>query len=235
MRFNPTLTLCAALFVLVLTNNSEAQTDSSRRTSSNAKLQGNFFSRVQSATTTMRQPAQIDMRTPSQPISAEDSSSTPRKLAPAIHNANFVVRGDFEPTNPTANEQVSSNSVPPPIAFSEISLDQPHVASRVFIDSSNVFVTTMTAPSHPAQFAQNVFAQPMPRRSFFGIDEDQCCDEWEGFSGCGGLKADPGHYGVKWLRGKDACERDKACRSQSHRDKKDCKKNCRQTKCPCCD
>ncbi len=45
----------------------------------------------------------------------------------------------------------------------------------------------------------------------FGVASDQCCDEWQNFSRCGGLKSNPGHYGVKWLRSHDSCEQCHSC------------------------
>ena len=48
-----------------------------------------------------------------------------------------------------------------------------------------------------------------------GLSNCECCDEWAGLCkfkdldfecGCGGLKANPGHYGIKSLRGCDNCE-----------------------------
>jgi hypothetical protein len=54
---------------------------------------------------------------------------------------------------------------------------------------------------------------------FFGIDRESCCDEWAGLCGCGGLKANPGHWGQPWIRGCDACE-EKCCPGKhSHRRK----------------
>lgn len=50
------------------------------------------------------------------------------------------------------------------------------------------------------------FARPGGRTSAFGISADQCCNEWENFSRCGGLKANPGNCGIKWLRSNDDCE-----------------------------
>lgn len=42
-------------------------------------------------------------------------------------------------------------------------------------------------------------------QAMFGIDPECTCDEWEGFCGCCGLKAGPGHLGIPWLRGNDPC------------------------------
>ncbi len=42
--------------------------------------------------------------------------------------------------------------------------------------------------------------------NFFGVDRLACCDEWCGFCNCGGLKANPGHLGLPWLRSKENCD-----------------------------
>lgn len=39
-----------------------------------------------------------------------------------------------------------------------------------------------------------------------GFGACDCCDEWENFGACGGLKANPGHLGIPWLRSKDDCD-----------------------------
>lgn len=52
-------------------------------------------------------------------------------------------------------------------------------------------------------------------RDLFGVDEDNCCDEWSKFGNfkdlkykgnCGGLKANKGHLGISWLRSADGGE-----------------------------
>lgn len=46
-----------------------------------------------------------------------------------------------------------------------------------------------------------------PNSNFFGVDRNQCCDEWAGHCNCsGGLKTNPGHLGIPWLRGKEPCD-----------------------------
>ena len=44
------------------------------------------------------------------------------------------------------------------------------------------------------------------RANYFGVDRHQCCDEWDGFGKCGGLKANPGHWGIPGLRSKENCD-----------------------------
>ena len=48
--------------------------------------------------------------------------------------------------------------------------------------------------------------------TFFGIDRRTCCDEWAGFCNCsGGLKVNPGHLGIPWLRSKGNCDSATGC------------------------
>jgi len=43
--------------------------------------------------------------------------------------------------------------------------------------------------------------------NFFGVDRNSCCDEWAGYANCsGGLKHNPGHYGIPFLRSKENCD-----------------------------
>lgn len=63
----------------------------------------------------------------------------------------------------------------------------------------------------------NLFAE-VKNVNFFGVDRDQCCDEWAGMCdckspkydcGCGGLKSNKGHLGIFWLKrkyGGDGCD-----------------------------
>ena len=57
-------------------------------------------------------------------------------------------------------------------------------------------------------------------KDFFGVDKDDCCDEWSKFCkfkdmkfkcGCGGLKANKGHLGIRWLKSGDAGEDCNSC------------------------
>jgi len=51
--------------------------------------------------------------------------------------------------------------------------------------------------------------------NFFGVDRNECCDEWSGLCACkslkygcncGGLKANKGHLGIPWLKSKFGAE-----------------------------
>lgn len=71
--------------------------------------------------------------------------------------------------------------------------------------------TLQPTPAHAFQYQATVESPSSTRANIFGIDEDQCCDEWENFTACGGLKTNPGHYGIPWLTGKDNCEAANGC------------------------
>lgn len=64
--------------------------------------------------------------------------------------------------------------------------------------------------------------------NFFGVDRNSCCDEWAGYAVCsGGLKQNPGHYGIPFLRSKDSCDPHttlggKRCGCRSCQPKKTC-------------
>jgi hypothetical protein len=60
------------------------------------------------------------------------------------------------------------------------------------------------------------------QRFFFGVDPSTCCDEWDLFAGCGGLKANPGHWGRPWIRAADdVCMECRYCRcKKNHRERK---------------
>jgi len=78
--------------------------------------------------------------------------------------------------------------------------------------------------------------------NYFGVDRNDCCDEWSGmclgkslkFGGsCGGLKANKGHLGIGWLRsgyGGEDCDYckggccEKGCSGKKHSLMKSCLK-----------
>jgi len=70
--------------------------------------------------------------------------------------------------------------------------------------------------------------------NFFGVDRDECCDEWSGLCrgkspkygcGCGGLKANSGHLGIGWLRSGYGGEDCDYCKGGC------CEKGCSGKKC----
>lgn len=99
------------------------------------------------------------------------------------------------------------------------------MAPRATVRSQPIRVAQQTLIEHPAtrqqMVQQPVEVQSIPQQSYefyqapinavqnhfiFGVDRHSCCDEWSGFCNCGGLKLNPGHLGLKWLRGDDPCE-----------------------------
>ncbi|MDA7878917.1 NF038122 family metalloprotease [bacterium] len=58
--------------------------------------------------------------------------------------------------------------------------------------------------------------------------------EWENFTACGGLKTNPGHYGIPWLTGKDNCEAPRGCGCGLRRSSLGCGTSaCRSTSIEC--
>lgn len=119
-------------------------------------------------------------------------------------------------------------------------LSAPSVGSQQSVDNSNtIFSDSHPTPfdRFPLRDQYQVFENPanfMPVNyhsrginipssdGIFRVHSSDCCDEWADFCGCkdldygcscGGLKANPGHLGLKWLRSKDACDRTESCRS----------------------
>lgn len=80
---------------------------------------------------------------------------------------------------------------------------------------------------------QSMAYLPQPRKAYYlPINEADVCDEWDGFSACGGLKAYPGHWGIRCLTGCDPCEA-KPCDCHACRSKHGCKG--KKGKCADCD
>ena len=93
-------------------------------------------------------------------------------------------------------------------------------------------------------------------QNLFG-DRKRCCDEWAGFCrikelsygcNCGGLKSNPGHLGISWLRSRDAgedcdycnggcCEKGESCFKRNAKKRcsvfTDAFKKCSRSKCGC--
>lgn len=64
--------------------------------------------------------------------------------------------------------------------------------------------------------------------NFFGVNREECCDEWYGFCNCGGLKFNQGHLGVRNLRSNEPCEQ---CGQRIHR--QSCRSRAAQPDCGC--
>ena len=108
-----------------------------------------------------------------------------------------------------------------------------HVVGTFSIDShSQVTVaqeTTEITPHYHAEYVEGQNHQgsvitedhlfpEVKNVNFFGVDRNECCDEWAGLCNCkspkyrcncGGLKANKGHLGIPWLKrkyGGDGCD-----------------------------
>ncbi|MDA7905695.1 hypothetical protein N9B43_02255 [Mariniblastus sp.] len=118
------------------------------------------------------------------------------------------------------------------------------VAATFETTSSNDFALSRTfakrspilqpSPANTIEFQTIAESPSSTRTNIFGIDEDQCCDEWENFTACGGLKTNPGHYGIPWLTGKDNCEAPRGCGCGLRRSSLGCGTSaCRSTSIEC--
>ena len=92
-------------------------------------------------------------------------------------------------------------------------------------------VTAAVEPGYsPQVIVETCSAVEIRNHCFFGVDADTCCDEWDGFCNCGGLKAHPGHYGQKWLVGHDdpcAAKKHHCHRKHCHHERNG-RKNCQE-------
>lgn len=143
---------------------------------------------------------------------AQDRSTQPPNLNPtvdssAFHSATFETQPASNPYHAPANAYINP-------------ADQ-------FYGDGRALQTQPDQPQHmyqaPATLAYESTHVPM-NRNFFGLtNEDCCCDEWNGFIPCGGLKAKPGHYGQPFIVGCDPCEppcgRCSKCLVEHHRNK----------------
>ena len=108
------------------------------------------------------------------------------------------------------NSNQDSGSVQPLMEFPNNSRSQVPAHFTSYANQPNT-QPTFAPPAYAESYAEYV----EPRRYFFGVDPDTCCDEWDGFVDCGGLKANPGHLGRKWLASKDACDRTVRCNQKN--------------------
>jgi hypothetical protein len=129
----------------------------------------------------------------------------------------FVAAGDALPLpfeNDSAIEVENGAAFEPPPQVS-VTPQAPLVATSV----PDCDVCRGTVVTDPSLFPE------VKNVNFFGVDREACCDEWSRFCDCktpnygckcGGLKSNPGHLGIAWLRNKfgaDACESCESCRS----------------------
>jgi hypothetical protein len=92
----------------------------------------------------------------------------------------------------------------------------PRVAEIIIVDSPPQVTDPAVAP-------QTTYLGSPRKAYYLPINEADVCDEWKGFVACGGLKAYPGHWGIRCLTGCDPCEK-KPCDCHACRWKHGCKK-----------
>ncbi|MGY8749888.1 MAG: hypothetical protein ACKVHR_17745 [Pirellulales bacterium] len=131
--------------------------------------------------------------------------------ATPTQNLNQAIQIDAPKSNPPlyALPTISSNRTNDlvPATF-ESPTSNDFGLSRTFNNSRSI---TQFPPTNTYEFQTVVESPSSTRTNIFGIDEDQCCDEWANFTACGGLKTNPGHYGIPRLTGKDNCEAPRGC------------------------
>jgi len=136
-------------------------------------------------------------------------------------------------SQPVAEQRFNENTVeqapvrPDPVSLDEIMMSQRVNSWEQQRPSTMRNVGDHFSPGGEPFAIRGIAGNP----TFFGVDRHTCCDEWEGFSNCGGLKANPGHLGIPWLRSKENCDSATGCLGK-HRSRKtanscDCAR-CRQ-------
>ncbi len=123
--------------------------------------------------------------------------------------------------NETFSDTVSPGTLGPNVVGTFPIETHPRVDVATGIDE-------ITAPYQPDVFngqvyddavisADNLFPE-VKNVNYFGVDPDECCDEWSGLypckspkyrCNCGGLKSNKGHLGIFWLKrryGGDGCD-----------------------------
>jgi hypothetical protein len=201
-----------------------------------------------------------------------DASTSPRRFAPTINSAAFVVpvQGQVAPPRPVDSQQfvqptvVQPQNIEPqadssyftvPQAQIDVPRPQPSMSTIPATDyyngtsNANEFKSIYDSPK-TIEFSNSNYGnglvalgsstsfQKTPARehygNLFGMDPSESCDEWNGFCnykdldqvcGCGGLKVNPGHLGLKWLRSKDACDQTERCGDRR------CNKSCGSENC----
>ena len=149
---------------------------------------------------------------------------TPDLLAPAVSPQGSGPKVDYVPAQ--TREPVQTQTVPTP----EQSLDaSPDVDPNAFGNAGNYVVPQeqqQLSPYEQRLAIDQIADQRMQDRGdhfspggepfaantspgnprLFGVSEEECCDKWEGFCNCRGLKESCGHLGCKGLRSKDNCD-----------------------------
>ena len=166
-------------------------------------------------------PMKGEVRVPAELLNFYDSSakaSPSQEIAPAT---NVVVPRTDTWTQPTGNPvAVADNFGGRPISRNSQTAGQDSFFKKVSAPMQNVVTrTTPFSKSYRSDSFARSYGGEVKNRNFFGVDREECCDEWEGLCGCSGLKANPGHWGLPWLQGLYACEEGccgRICRKCKH-------------------
>ena len=137
-------------------------------------------------------------------VAAQQNSNPIQTVNPAIQIA--PVRRSLSLNTVPAISRPRTNELV--AATFETTSSNDFALSRTFAKRSPIL---QPSPANTIEFQTITESPSSTRTNIFGIDEDQCCDEWENFTACGGLKTNPGHYGIPWLTGKDNCEAPRGC------------------------
>jgi len=149
-------------------------------------------------------------------------AAEPEFSQPSVSDTAIVEAPPIQPERPPVDDSYNGTVLVEPEA---VSLDHLQMAQRGGsweVDRPNTMrhVTDHFSPGGEP-FAQRTITG---RANYFGVDRRECCDEW-GFCNCGsGLKANPGHLGIPWLRNcKEPCDSVDVIRGR-HRAKKAAKR-----------
>jgi hypothetical protein len=160
-------------------------------------------------------------------VAAQQNSNPIQTVNPAIQIA--PVRRSLSLNTVPAISRPRTNELV--AATFETTSSNDFALSRTFAKRSPIL---QPSPANTIEFQTITESPSSTRTNIFGIDEDQCCDEWENFTACGGLKTHPGHYGIPWLTGKDNCEAPRGCGCGLRRSSLGCGTSaCRSTSIEC--
>ncbi len=143
------------------------------------------------------------------PTWAQLSESFTDAVSPDAFGPNVVGTFSFEDNQPVYD--VPANNAP---EVDEIT--SAHAAECQ--DCQSYQGDVATDENFPAEVEHEHFWPEVKNVNFFGVDPDDCCDEWAGMNdckspkynyACGGLKSSRGHLGIFWLKrkyGGDGCD-----------------------------
>ena len=147
----------------------------------------------------------------------------------SAQNLNDVTRPTPSNTNPTISEPPAPAASPDPVgrSYQEFLRDRAQAQSpqasempeRVSLDDIRMSQRGNNWTEAPVSQMRDIVdhfspgGEPFAQRGivgnphYFGVDRNGCCDEWAGYKVCsGGLKQNPGHYGIPFLKSKDSCD-----------------------------